>query len=186
VAVPSLPAGTSHAYVHVVPLPLRGAAVILVPLLKVIVIVGATVIFSLKFAVIVSVSASRTIKSDPLCVNTTVGAVVSIIKLPVPTAEVLPAASVVVAVTLYVPDGNVAVVILQLPEPSAVVVYVVLFTVTVTVAFASAVPVTVGVVSFVVCAATTGAAGAVVSTTKVPVPADEVFPAASVAVALTV
>ena len=150
VAVPSLPAGTSHTYVQVVPLPLNAAAIILVPLLNVIVIVGVAVIDSLKVAVIVSVSASRTIKSEPLCVNTTVGATLSTVILPVPTGDTFPAASVAVAVTLYVPDGNVLVVILQFPEPSAVVVYVDTFTLTVTIEFASAVPVIVGVILFVV------------------------------------
>ncbi len=100
VAVPSLPAGTFHAYVQVVPLPLRGAAVMLAPLLKVNVIVGVEVIASLKVAVIVSVSASRTSKSDPLCVNTTVGATSSTVILPIPTGDTFPAASVAVAVTL--------------------------------------------------------------------------------------
>ena len=185
VAVPSLPAGTFHAYVQVVPLPLKAAAVILVPLLNVIVIVGVAVIDSLKVAVIVSVSASRTIKSEPLCVNTTVGGVVSTVTLPVPADDVFPAASVAVAVTLYVPDGSVLVVILQLPLEFAVVVYVDPFTLTVTIAFASAVPVIVGVTLFVVRLFTTGADGAVLSITSVPVPTGDTLPAASVAVAVT-
>ncbi len=78
------------------------------------------------------------------------GADVSTVTLPVVGDDVFPAASVEVTVTLYVPDGNVAVVILQFPEPSAVVVYVDPFTLTVTIEFASAVPVIVGVTLFVV------------------------------------
>ena len=50
----------------------------------------------------------------------------------------------------------------------------------------SAVPVTVGVTTRVVSALTVGAAGAVVSIVKVPVPATDVLPSSSVAVALTV
>jgi hypothetical protein len=50
----------------------------------------------------------------------------------------------------------------------------------------SAVPVTVGVVSAVVRSLIVGASGAVVSIIKVPVPSLEVFPKASVAVAVTV
>jgi hypothetical protein len=76
--------------------------------------------------------------------------VLSITSVPVPTGDTLPAASVAVAVTLYVPDGSVLVVILQLPLEFAVVVYVDPFTLTVTIAFASAVPVIVGVTLFVV------------------------------------
>ena len=53
-------------------------------------------------------------------------------------------------------------------------------TTTLTELLASAVPVIVGVVSLVVIALTTGEVGAVVSTSKLDVPAFEVFPAASV------
>jgi hypothetical protein len=114
------------------------------------------------------------------------GAVVSIVKVPVPGADPLPSSSVAVALTVYVPSARTVVVILQSPLPSAVEVYTVPFTVTDTVLPASAVPVTVGVVSAVVRSSTVGATGAVVSIVKVPVPSSEVFPKASVAVAVTV
>ena len=87
----------------------------------------------------------------------------SITILEVVAVDVLPAASVAVTVTLCVPSGSVPVVTLQLPDPSAVVVYVAPFTVTETVLPASAVPVSVGVVSFVVRFGTTGEVGAVTS-----------------------
>jgi hypothetical protein len=114
------------------------------------------------------------------------GAVVSIVKVPVPGADSLPSSSVAVALTVYVPSARTVVVILQSPLPSAVEVYTVPFTVTDTVLPASAVPVTVGVVSAVVRSSTVGATGAVVSIVKVPVPSSEVFPKTSVAVAVTV
>ena len=87
----------------------------------------------------------------------------SITILEVVAVDVLPAASVAVTVTLCVPSGSIPVVTLQLPDPSAVVVYVAPFTVTETVLPGSAVPVSVGVVSFVVRFGTTGGVGAVTS-----------------------
>ena len=83
------------------------------------------------------------------------------------------------------PSDKTVVVILHVP-PVAVVVYTAPSTVTDTVLPASAVPVIVGVVSAVVNAVTVGATGAVVSIVNVPVPATDVFPKASAAVALTV
>ena len=86
---------------------------------------------------------------------------------------VLPAASVAVARTVWLPSASGVVgVKLQLPLASAVVVpTAVPSTITVTVLPASAVPLYVGVVSFVVepfaGVVTTGAAGAVVSTMNV-------------------
>ena len=116
------------------------------------------------------------------------GAVVSIVKVPVPGADSLPSSSVAVALTVYVPSARTVVVTLQLTDtgPSKVAVYTVPFTVTDTVLPASAVPVIEGVVSEVVKSSTVGATGAVVSIVKVPVPSSEAFPKASVAVAVTV
>jgi hypothetical protein len=74
----------------------------------------------------------------------------------------------------------------QDPLDPAVATYVSPSTVTVIEAFASAVPVIRGVVFVVVSLLIVGASGAVVSIVKVPVPATDVFPSSSVAVALTV
>lgn len=115
-------------------------------------------------------------------------------------AELLPAASVAVAVILWLPAAKVEAVILQLPEPSAVALPTEPSTleVKVTVTLASEVPLKVGVLSDVSLSAlelpvslaasrsgVPGAFGAVESmVTARALEADEVFPAASVAVAV--
>jgi hypothetical protein len=120
------------------------------------------------------------------------GAVVSMVKVSVAADEVLPAASFAVAESVCEPcenvvaDGHV-----QVPPAVAVTVQMVVApSVTVTVELASAVPEGVCAATFVFVpfAGTlmTGAAGAVVSTVKVSVAADEVLPAASLAVAESV
>jgi hypothetical protein len=114
------------------------------------------------------------------------GAVASITKLDVVGEEVLPAASVDVVVAVYVPVAKVLVVTLQLPDPFAVVVYVDPFTLTVIELLFSDVPVIVGVGSFVDTKFTTGDDGGVVSITKLDVVGEEVLPAASVDVTVTV
>jgi hypothetical protein len=133
---------------------------------------------------------------DPSAGVTTTGAgggVVSIVKVFVfETGEVLPAASVAVALTVCDPSVKVGAARVQFPEASAVAVVPsgVPSMLTVTVLFASAVPEIVGVVSFVddpsAGVTTTGAGGAAVSTVNVLVfDTGEVLPAVSVAVAFT-
>ena len=103
------------------------------------------------------------------------GALASIVKLLVFDAgEILPAASVAVAESAYVPSVIVAAIRLQLPLPSAVVVPTGVESIrTVTVLPASAVPPKLGVVSLVTeplaGVTATGAAGAVVSIVQVKV-----------------
>src|SRR5437868_5824610 len=81
------------------------------------------------------------------------GAEVSMVMLsPVEAGEALPAASVAVAVMLYVPAARALLVIVQLPEPSAVVVPIKVLPPrnSCTVLPASAVPMKVGVVTLVI------------------------------------
>src|SRR5215212_3234358 len=125
------------------------------------------------------------------------GALVSTVKVCIVGAEILPAASVAVAVIVWLPSPSAVLgVQLQAPPAPAVAVQVVdrpvgRPSVTVMLLPASAVPMNVGVVSLVVPPAggllTNGALGAAVSTVKVR--SDEatlVLPAVSAAVAVTV
>jgi hypothetical protein len=121
------------------------------------------------------------------------GGVVSTVKLLVAGALTLPAASVAVTDSVYVPSASVETCgQLQAPLPSAVVVQSVLpSSTTVTVEFGSALPATTGALLLMTAlsagVAMSGAEGAPVSTVKVLVlEATLVLPAASVAVAFAV
>ena len=76
--MPSFPAGTVHTYVHVV---LEVAVIATLATRLPILISGALVIFSLKVAVIVTLSLSFTTLSTSVSVRVTVGAVLSIVKV---------------------------------------------------------------------------------------------------------
>ncbi len=120
------------------------------------------------------------------------GAAVSSVMAPVPGA-LLPATSVLFRVTALLPSdpsstvpvsGVLPVSTVQWPVLSAVAWKVAPPMPIVTVLPASAVPLSTGVLSLVVNAATVGAAGAVVSSVRLPVPF-EVLPVASVLVSVT-
>ncbi len=117
----------------------------------------------------------------------------SSVKLPAPLVVLL-VASVLVKVTVFTPCpvrdkvpevGVVPVSTVQRPLPSTVAVKVAPPTITVTVLFASAVPISTGVVSLVKVVVNSGAAGAVESSVKPPLPL-VLLPAASVLVSVAV